>query len=173
MNNNNTGYTYEGILVSIPELKLVGKTGTFKVQEFVVAERVEQVGGYERPARNVNISSGWVAQPQAPTEITAKWVNPVMFSLKGDDADNINGFREGQRVRVYFDIVGRQYNGKVFVELVPFAMETVGTAATTSPTPMTQPQPQVAQPQQYPQYQQPQQQPPQQAPFVDSDPLPF
>ncbi len=57
----------------------------------------------------------------------------VKFQLVQEKCDMIDQFKEGQQVKVYFDLRGRQWQDKYFTNLQAWRVEAVGE---TQPAPM-------------------------------------
>lgn len=82
------------------------KTGTFQAREFVI-EVVD--GNY----------------PQM-----------VKFQLVQDRCTLLDPFEEGEKMRVHFDLRGREWNGKYFTNLNAWRLEKLEMAASTSAPPV-------------------------------------
>ena len=55
-----------------------------------------------------------------------KFPQDIMFACLKEKADQLEGLQEGQEVRVQFDIQGREYNGRYFVNLNAWRVELAG-----------------------------------------------
>ncbi len=66
-----------------------------------------------------------VTQQQYPQEIP--------FELINDRIDLIEGFKEGDPIKVHFDIRGREYQGRHFVNLTAWKVENPGGASAPLP----------------------------------------
>ncbi len=57
----------------------------------------------------------------------------VKFQLTQDRCDLINGYNEGEQIKVYFDLRGREWNEKYFTNLNAWKVEKAATAETPPP----------------------------------------
>lgn len=53
----------------------------------------------------------------------------VKFQLTQDKCGVVDSFQEGQKVKVYFDLRGREWQGKYFTNLNAWKMESVNTSS--------------------------------------------
>lgn len=57
----------------------------------------------------------------------------VKFQLTQDRCDLINGYNEGEQIKVYFDLRGREWNDKFFTNLNAWKVEKPATTAAAPP----------------------------------------
>ncbi len=57
-----------------------------------------------------------------------KFPQDIKFDCLKDKAAQLDQFKEGQPVKVHFDIGGREYNGRYFVNLNAWKIEPAGTS---------------------------------------------
>jgi len=57
----------------------------------------------------------------------------VKFQLTQDRCDLINGYNEGEQIKVYFDLRGREWNEKFFTNLNAWKIEKSSTAVAEAP----------------------------------------
>lgn len=67
----------------------------------------------------------------------------VKFQLTQDKCGLLDSFQEGQKVKVYFDLRGREWQGKYFTNLNAWKIEQAAAASVSAPPvgsfPMTEP----------------------------------
>ena len=85
----------------------------------------------------------------AVTEFESKYPQTVKFEVLGDKVTLLDDYQEGQKVRLHFDIRGREWAEKVFNSLVIWRIEsdeqnTPQTQRQPQPRAIAQPTPQVA-----------------------------
>ncbi len=64
-----------------------------------------------------------------------QYPNDIQFELLKEKGNLITAFKEGDRIKISFDIRGREWQGKYFNSLVAWKVETAG-AATSASAPM-------------------------------------
>ncbi len=66
---------------------------------------------------------------------TGQYPNYIKFQLVQDRVEAIDAFPEGTEIKVYFDLRGREWQGKYFTNLQAWRIEAMG--QTTQPSPAT------------------------------------
>jgi hypothetical protein len=65
-----------------------------------------------------------------------QYPNDIQFELLKEKGNLVTAFKEGDRIKVHFDIRGREWQGKYFNSLVAWKLENAVAGATASaPTP--------------------------------------
>ena len=70
-----------------------------------------------------------------------QYPNDIKFELLKEKSELIKDFKEGDRLKVLFDIRGREWNGKYFNNLVAWKLEAAGQSAGPDGPPETPPMP--------------------------------
>lgn len=68
-------------------------------------------------------------------ELAGTYPNYIKFQLTQDRCSLIDGHNEGEMIKVYFDLRGREWNGKYFTNLNAWKVEGAAPAATATDTP--------------------------------------
>lgn len=64
-----------------------------------------------------------------------QYPNEIQFELLKEKGNMITSFKEGDRLKVSFDIRGREWQGKYFNSLVAWKLETVSAGASSEASP--------------------------------------
>jgi single-strand DNA-binding protein len=64
-----------------------------------------------------------------------QYPNDIQFELLKEKGNLVTAYKVGDRLKVSFDIRGREWQGKYFNSLVAWKLETAGAEASASPTP--------------------------------------
>jgi hypothetical protein len=72
-------------------------------------------------------------------ETEGQYPQPVKFDLTQDRCVILDNYQEGQRVKVSFNLRGREWNGKYFTDLNAWRLELAGGATQPAATQGTQP----------------------------------
>ena len=72
--------------------------------------------------------SGFTKREFVVTTAADKYPQDLKFDMVKDKCPLLDGFTLGQDVEVSFDIRGREYNGKYFVDLACWKLQAVGAA---------------------------------------------
>lgn len=67
-----------------------------------------------------------------------QYPNDIQFELLKDKTSALNNFQLGERVKVFFDIRGREYQGKYYNNLVAWRLDKAAAEAPGTSTPMPQ-----------------------------------
>ncbi len=78
-------------------------------------------------------SSGFTKREVVVTVEDGKYPQEINLEFLQDKVSLLDNLSEGQEIKVFFDIRGREYNGKYFNNLVGWKLETIGEAAETPP----------------------------------------
>jgi single-strand DNA-binding protein len=73
-------------------------------------------------------------------ETEGQYPQPVKFGVTQDRCVLLDNYQEGQRVKVSFDLRGREWNGKYFVDLNAWRLELAGGPAQPAATKPAAPQ---------------------------------
>jgi hypothetical protein len=73
-------------------------------------------------------------------ETEGQYPQPVKFDLTQDRCVLLDNYQEGQRVKVSFDLRGREWNGKYFTDLNAWRLELAGGAAQPAAAKLAAPQ---------------------------------
>lgn len=65
-------------------------------------------------------------------ESEGQYPQQIKFELKNEKTSVIDGFNEGTKVKVHFDISGREWQGKYFVNLSSWRVEAADASTTAS-----------------------------------------
>lgn len=84
-------------------------------------------------------SSGFSKREVVVTNTEDRFPQDVKFDCLKEKEEILNGFKEGDEVTVHFDIRGREYNGRYFVDLNAWKMEAGATASRAAPVGVSAP----------------------------------
>lgn len=70
-----------------------------------------------------------------------RYPSDILFQLNKEKADLIREYKPGDRVKVSFDLRGRESNGRYFNSVVAWRLDREGAAATAPPAQYAAPQP--------------------------------
>jgi single-strand DNA-binding protein len=76
--------------------------------------------------------SGFSKREVVVTNTADRFPQDVKFDCLKEKEEILKGFKEGDEVTVHFDIRGREYNGRYFVDLNAWKMEAGSAAAPAS-----------------------------------------
>lgn len=79
--------------------------------------------------------SGFSKRELVVTSEGERFPQDVMFEFLKEKADLLESINEADRVKVFFDIGGREYNGRYFNSLKAWKIEKVGDTAQAGPEP--------------------------------------
>ena len=65
-------------------------------------------------------------------ETEGQYPQPVKFDLTQDRCVLLDNYQEGERIKVSFDLRGREWNGKYFTDLSAWRLERAGAGASNS-----------------------------------------
>ena len=78
--------------------------------------------------------SGFTKREVVLTVTDGKWPQEINFEFLQDKVSLLDAISEGQEIKVFFDIRGREFKGKYFNNLVGWKIESISNAA-VEPTP--------------------------------------
>lgn len=70
-----------------------------------------------------------------------QYPNDIQFELLKDKTSVLNGYQMGERIKVFFDIRGREYQGKYYNNLVAWRVDRAGVENAAPSTPPAGPPP--------------------------------
>ena len=107
------------------------------MQTFQFTGRVEDIG------KTQTFSSGFTKCRIVVDDSSGRFPNPVPFDAVKEAIDKLRDVRQGDKVRVAFNVRGREYNGKVYSDLNLLDIEVLEPAGAVpaQPTPTVAPPP--------------------------------
>lgn len=89
--------------------------------------KIKQIGELQ------TFASGFTKREVVVAENNDRWPNDVSFAFTKDRARQLESFAVGDDVKVSFDLRGREYNGRHFIDLNGWKIEKAEDAAAASP----------------------------------------
>ena len=89
--------------------------------------KIKQIGDLQ------TFASGFTKREVVVAENNDRWPNDVAFAFTKDRARQLESFAVGDEVKVSFDLRGREYNGRHFIDLNGWKIEKAENAASASP----------------------------------------
>ncbi len=80
-------------------------------------------------------ASGFNKREFVVTTETDKFPQDIKFECLKDKVELVNKLKQGDKVKIHFDLNGREWQGKYFVNLVAWKIEPVSIPADTEPPP--------------------------------------
>jgi hypothetical protein len=81
------------------------------------------------PVQNISGQKGPIKKMEFVIEVETKFPKKVCFSLWNDKIDNFTA-KEGDRIKVSFDLESRSYNNRWYTEAKAWKVESLQTSAT-------------------------------------------
>jgi len=82
-------------------------------------------------------TKGFVKREFVLTVSEGKYPQDIQFELGKERCDIMDKFSVGDSIKVHFDVRGREYNGKHYVNLQAWKVEGEGSAPAKTPAPMS------------------------------------
>jgi hypothetical protein len=105
------------------------KAGTDNNQGEIAMAAYEMNGTVKMIMDEMTFPSGFSKREFVITTEADRFPQEVKFECLKDKASLLNNVKEGQKIKVTFDINGREYNGKYFVSLVAWKIADAGAGA--------------------------------------------
>ncbi len=80
-------------------------------------------------------SATFQAREFVVSTLDGSYVQYVKFQLVQDKCELIDGYEEGQEMKVHFDLRGREWQGKYFTNLQAWKIESANAQAMSTPPP--------------------------------------
>ena len=84
-------------------------------------------------------ASGFNKREFVVTDEADKYPQDIKFEAVKDNVEKVNALNVGDKVKVTFDLRGNEYNGKYYVNLAAWKIETLAAAAATPAPPASDP----------------------------------
>ena len=95
----------------------------------------EFVGTVKALPATKTFPSGFTKREVVVTSEEDRFPQDIAFEFVKEKAAMLDGIQEADRVRIFFDLRGREYNGRYFNSLKGWKIEKVGDTAQAAPEP--------------------------------------